>query len=135
MNQINVYTASKLDHAQLWRDLSVHEDWNHVHFTARWPYMVLCEHHAEDPVVRASHFWRHDFADVQRSDLVLVYGVEGEKLRGALVEAGIALGMGKRVMVVGKHPDYGSWQYHPNVLRKVSLDNARISLHSIANGL
>lgn len=54
-----------------------------------------------------------------------------EKLRGGLVEAGMALAMQKTVIVIGKDDDYGTWQYHPNVYRCETFDDARILLRAL----
>lgn len=115
----SVYTASKLRHAAMWRELRVTRP--DVAFTARWPDI---EGQVPDTPENAGAFWTHDVADVRRADAVLVYAEPGEHLRGGLVEAGVALGLGKQVVVVGEHPDYGTWQYHPLVQRARDIDHA-----------
>ena len=119
MRQVRVYTASKLHHAALWRGLR--ETNPGIYFTARWPFFAGAVSDSSDA---AEYFWQDDLADVLRSDVVLVYALSGEKLRGALVEVGAALSLGRVVYVVGKHEDYGTWQYHPNVVRVGTLDKA-----------
>jgi len=117
---IRVYTASKLGTASVWHDL--HAKWPHVYFHARW-----LKHTAigtPDSPENAVRFWIEDEEDVRSADAVLVYGLPGEHLRGALVEAGIAIARRIPVIVVGNHPDYGTWQYHPNVQRVESLEAA-----------
>lgn len=123
MNPTPVYTASKLCHASKW--LALRSLWPEVHFTARWPHLVG---NVSDEEVNAALFWLRDIADVQKSDVVLLYAEEGEHLRGALVEAGAALGLGKRVICVGDHPDYGTWRFHPMVTRLPTLEAARADL-------
>lgn len=130
---ISVYTASKLSLAPLW--LNLISAWPEVHFTARW---------VKDHVSAAGEpkwpgdeahgrvFWQHDWEDVARARVVLCYGRPDEVLRGALVEAGIALGMGKNVIVVGQNASYSTWQYHRNVFRVADLDAARSLLRLIA---
>jgi hypothetical protein len=59
---------------------------------------------------------------------VLVYAEDGEHLRGALIEAGMAIALGKRVIVVGDHPDFGTWQHHPNVAYATDLSHAKSQL-------
>jgi hypothetical protein len=109
---IRLYTASKMTHAAMWRQLRL--VYTNIHFTARWPYL---ETEIPSTPEHAKIFWQDDLLDVSVADAVLCYAEEGEHLRGALVEAGIALGLGKKVIVVGDHPDYGTWQYHPKVIR------------------
>lgn len=110
------YTASKIEHAAKWRRLrrDVRVKW-----TAHWPDIAV-----DSTADNSKWFWQIDHQDIANSDFVLVYAEPGEHLRGALFEAGIAIGTGKRVVVVGEHSDYGTWQYHPGVLRAPDLDAA-----------
>lgn len=118
---IRVYTASKLTAASMWRELA--KEWRDVHFHARWLRHV--ELGTPDDGDNARMFWVEDEEDVNSADAVLVYGREGEHLKGALVEAGMAIASGIPVIVVGEHADYGTWQYHPGVYRVPSLEMAR----------
>lgn len=74
-----------------------------------------------DTPENAANFWKIDEADVLVSDIVLVYAVDGDVLRGALVEAGMAIAYGVPVAVVGTSESYGTWQYHPMVKRFETL--------------
>lgn len=118
MRKTNVYLASKLAHAKKWREL----DWPEINLTARWPHSHVG---VPDTADFARLFWTEDEDDVMSSDVVLVYAEDGEHLRGALVEAGMGIALGKHVIVVGDHPDFGTWQYHPMVLRAKTLEQAR----------
>lgn len=117
---IRVYTASKLTTASLWRELS--KKWPHVLFHARW--LKHNEIGTPDLQEYAGRFWMEDQQDVKCADAVLVYAKEGEHLRGALVEAGMAIAFTIPVIVVGEHPDYGTWQHHPCVERAKDLEEA-----------
>src|SRR5260221_5839328 len=117
---VKVYTASKLRHAELWRALK----WENVIWTARWPFIHVDK--IPDTGGFAARFWEHDMQDVAKADLVLVYAEPEDKLRGALVEVGAALATGKKVIVIGEHEDYGTWQFHPNVIRIARLDEGQI---------
>lgn len=112
MTKPRLYTASNLVHAVRWKHYR-HRWGETIEFTSRWIDMV----HEEEEAT--SHdfmrFWLTDKADVLRSDFLLLYGEREEKLRGALVEAGMALGHGIPVLIIGDHPDYGTWKYHPLV--------------------
>jgi len=119
MRMASVYTASKLRHGPMW--IRLREERQDVFFTARWPDI---EGHVPDTPENAVAFWHHDVADVRKADAVLVYAEPEDKLRGALVEAGIALGLGKQVVVVGDNADFGTWQYHPLVQRAKTIDEA-----------
>jgi nucleoside 2-deoxyribosyltransferase len=121
---MKVYTASKLNKKDLWIELA--RDWTEIQFTARWPVKHVGT--VPDDPCFAKVFWVHDEEDVAAADVVLVYAEPEDKLKGALVEAGMAIATGKHVIVVGEHPDYGTWQYHPRVHRVKSLDDARLLL-------
>lgn len=113
---INIYTASKLQHAETWRNFWVAR--LDVHWTARWIFNTVAIPE-DDPrnVPAAKHYWIDNEQDVRAADVVIGYCAPGETLRGALVEIGIALALGKRVVLVGKEdePCFGTWQFHPLV--------------------
>ncbi len=117
---IRVYTASKITTAPMWRELS--RKWPHVMFHARW--LKHNEIGTPDLKEYAGRFWSEDEQDVKCADAVLVYAAEGEHLRGALVEAGMAIAFKIPVIVVGEHPDYGTWQHHPCVERVKDIAEA-----------
>lgn len=117
---IRLYTASKVHHAGKWRALCATS--RHIQCHARW-----LKHSAmgtPDTAEHAAEFWLQDEQDVRDADAVLVYAETGDRLRGALVEAGIAIAAGIPVIVVGDHPDYGTWQHHPGVRRTADLEQA-----------
>lgn len=122
---IKIYTASTLKHAPLW--VALRDQWPEIEFTARWPvdHMVGDKPKWAEDEPFARIFWQHDLADVTAADLVLCYGDADEKLQGALVEAGMALGQGKQVICVGHSPSFGTWQFHPNVFCVDDLIAAR----------
>lgn len=117
-----VYTASKLSRAQQWIDLRKQRP--DIIWTARWPDLVGKVDN--DTPENCRLFWLHDVADIRRADVVLVMASEGQNLVGALVEAGVALGLGKHVIVVAVSDTkcYGTWQYHPLVSRVNTLEEA-----------
>lgn len=113
-----VYFASKLGHGPRWRAITDPR----IHAHARW--LKHNQLGTPDTAEFASRFWVEDHEDVATADAVIVYGEEGEHLRGALVEAGIAIALKVPVYVIGDHADYGTWQYHPGVTRCATLDAA-----------
>lgn len=119
-----VYTASKLSAAGLWRSLRNNPTWAHVEWTARWPEMTHLEQDAT--IQDFSHFWRIDVTDVQRSDFVLLLGIEtlDAPLRGAIFEAGVAVALGKTVITVMLN-DRHTWKHHPLVCCLDTLEEAR----------
>lgn len=124
---IRVYTASKLSKAAMWRELN--KKWPHVIFHARW--LKHNEIGTPDLPEYAPRFWMEDQQDVKTADAVLVYAEEGEHLRGALVEAGMAIAFIVPVIVVGEHPDYGTWRHHPCVTQVADLNEAAQILKEI----
>ncbi len=124
---LRVYTASKLSSASLW--LQIHAEWPEAYCHARW--LKHTQLGTPDTPEHAARFWVEDEMDVRHADVVLVYGREGEHLRGALVEAGIGIALGKTVIVIGRHPDYGTWQYHPGVRRAADLAEVRSILRTM----
>lgn len=127
---MRVYTASKLHHAPKWRSLI--EAWPEVTFTAHWPLIDVCEMAQSDQdIALCVQGWIINFDDISNSDVVMVYAEPKDHLRGALVEAGMAIPMGKKVIVVGEHTDYGTWRYHPSVLWAADLDEARTLISSL----
>lgn len=134
--KLKVYTASKLTHGPMWVNLN----WPEIEIVARWPFGHAdtqgnpawpenCEAHG-------SIFWKHDEEDVRAADVVLVYASgDSDVLRGALIEVGIAIALQKYVVIVGECLSYGTWKYHPQVLRTKTMDDARSVLKLIASGL
>lgn len=117
---LKVYLASKLYHREYAIKLILaHPE---ICFTNRWQYMEGIP----DEERYAKSFWQLDHADIVLADCVIVYAKCEDKLRGALVEAGIAIGLGKRVIVIGTHSDYGTWINHPSVRRVDTIEEAFI---------
>lgn len=119
---LRVYTASKLQHAEMWESICANN--SDFIFHARWLKHVTTLK-TEDSPENARNFWLQDIEDVKTADAVLVFGTMDEDLRGALVEAGCAIAMGIPIIVAGSSKSFGTWQYHPGVVfRADSLDQA-----------
>jgi nucleoside 2-deoxyribosyltransferase len=126
---IKVYMASKMEHAEKWREL--YSEHPTLHVVSRWPFL---EPFVSPTGENAKKFWQDDVADIAHADAVVVFAKEGEKLRGALVEAGIAIGMGKLVVVIGEHLDYGTWRFHPQVFNATTIEEAFSLIEKQING-
>ena len=113
---IRVYVASRLANAPMIRTLAS----PHLFLCARWLQHVATG--TPDDADHARRFWPEDVADAAGADLLVVYAAPEDHLRGALVEAGVAIHAGVPVVVVGDHPDYGTWRYHPGVMRVAHLE-------------
>jgi len=116
---IKIYGASKIEAHEFWR--SIRHKFVGVEWTARWPDLCLAATTGKDQMPnprQAERAWFIDFQDVRNSDAVMVLApTEDKHLRGALVEAGYGLALGKPVLLIGGHPDFGSWQHYPLVKR------------------
>src|SRR5262249_12139340 len=102
--------------------------WKHegIDLHARWHDQAALEHPEHNLSPEDFHiFWLVDEEDVKASDAVVVFGAADDKLRGALVEAGIAIGAGILTILVGDCPDWGTWQHHPVVARATSMEHAK----------
>lgn len=107
---VKIYLASKLRHSAMAKSLIL--DHPYVTWTNRWQFF---ESEIPDTQEHAVNFWENDFDDVDAADVVLVYGVKGDDLRGALVEAGYGIGKGKRVVCCGDSLSFGTWRFSPRV--------------------
>lgn len=117
---LRVYPASKLSRAPLWRQAE--KDFPQLFLTARW--LRHQEIQTPDDPDFAMEFWREDFEDIKASDAVFIWAEGEEHLRGALVEAGYAIANSIPVYVIGKHKDYGTWQYAQGVYQAASIKHA-----------
>ena len=125
---LRVYTASKLEEYTRW--LKLQETHPGVFFHARW--IKHMQIGTEDRESRAQEFWIQDQEDVESADVLLLYATPGRVMKGALIEAGMAISKGVPVIVVGNEDIYGTWIYHPGVTITGSLDEA-ISLSDKLN--
>lgn len=129
MYKPKVYTASKIRHAQIWRTASTL--YPQIEFTARWISIAKGVPDHLDTTFWNDHdrmiHWIQDVQDVQRSDYLLVFAErdtdDDAQLKGSLIEAGVALGLGKIVLQVGLSPRH-SWTAHPLVFGFDVLDEA-----------
>ena len=115
---VRVYGASLTKHAQMWIDWAEKHS-EVVTLQSRWQAKFVAG--ATETPQDAREFWKEDEHDVEASDILIVYAADGDILRGALVEAGMAIALGTSVYIIGKSESYGTWQYHPSVTRIGSL--------------
>lgn len=91
------YTCGKIWHADKFRHL---RDSVGLPVQSRW-----IDLGQDDPIVTDNKqlLWQMCYEDVRDSDFVLLYSeAESEEQRGALVEIGMAYGMGKPVYAIGR---------------------------------
>jgi hypothetical protein len=131
MYKPKVYTASKLRHHLLWKKMREDIDWDFVEWTASWVDHPEIGNEMSGEEIAGSVFlqaWSQNIYDVRRSDFLLLYSGGENALRGALIEAGCALGIGLQVLAVGVPPDH-TWTFHPAVKCFSSLVGARQHLY------
>lgn len=94
MQQIKVYTSAKLEWATKLK--AVNQDG--FHFNARWLDTADAGRQRLKP---ASHWQQENFDDICAAHFFLLYIEPGDHLKGALVEIGYALGIGKKCWIAG----------------------------------
>lgn len=108
------YTASKVKHAPLWRSLRKRG----YPINSTW-----IDEAGEGESADYSELATRCVNEIRSADFILLYCKPGQLLKGALIEAGIALALGKEVRCVGNchtisrvfksHP---LWKKFPNIL-------------------
>jgi len=116
---LKIYIASKFKHGERWNNGL---EFSRFDLVSRWITHYAGQVPDEPQFCKIG--WIHDLEDVARADALVVYAESGEHLCGALVEVGAALALGKHVVLVGEHPDWGTWQYHPLVHKVLTVDAA-----------
>lgn len=108
-----IYTASKTQHAEKWLALR----------KSGWPIVSTWIDEADDAASPSlTDLWIRCVREASSAAVLLLYVLDGEQLKGALVEVGAALASGVPVVVVG--PVEASWKHHPLVRLCGSLDDA-----------
>lgn len=94
---IKFYTAGKIWHAPKFQRL---RDVLGMPVKARW---IDLDNNSDFVRNKKDELWKQCYEDIRDSDFVLLYSEDfQEEQRGALVEIGMAYGMGKPVYAVGK---------------------------------
>ena len=124
-----VYVASKLNEYKMWQVFANDDEWRFCKFTASWPWKAHLEWETTDrpsaDVLREA--WQINVREVLDSDFVLLYARLNPGLKGALVECGVALGAGIRIVAVGLEPEH-TWGAHHLVIHVPTLKEARAYL-------
>lgn len=122
---IKVYIASKLHYASQFRGYRKSWALDGINLHARWFDQAELETNGSLTPDEFRIFWAVDEEDVKEADALILYAAPSDKLRGALVEAGMAIAWGKLVIVIGDHSDYATWQYHHHVVGATSFEHAK----------
>jgi len=90
-----IYLASKTKHAHMWRDLRA----------AGWPVIsTWIDEAGPGESSDLSDLWVRCVAESSSAHCTLVYAEAGDVLKGAYIEMGCALAVGKPVLTVGLAP-------------------------------
>lgn len=92
--EIKIYIASKLEHAA--KLAALRKDGFHIN--ARWIDTAPIGQQKLKPV---THWQQENFDDIEMADFVILYVEPGDKLKGALVELGVAIRAGKEIWIAG----------------------------------
>jgi len=102
--KIRVYTTAKIIHAEFLKN--IRNKWDEIYWTARWPVTVNLSSEKIKPIV----YWLNDnIDDVVRSDYVILYAEQEDKLNISLGEIGVAIAHGKPIYFVGNNPAFHNW--------------------------
>lgn len=112
---MKIYIASKALHRPQWRDYRKLG----VPIISRW--IDTPDEHLDRELPAGFDFaqlWTQCVEDVVAADVTVVYVEHGEVLKGAILEVGVALGLGKKVVACGPMSTFlanGTWIHHPLV--------------------
>lgn len=112
---IRYYIASQTKYADQWAALP--GEYPQHEFVMTWPAEVRRDPDESD-YARMIELWERNLEEIAICDALILYAEPSDILRGALIEAGAALGRKKFVICVGQH-DYflASWTAHPRVTK------------------
>lgn len=125
---IRVYPSSKVKHAPMWRKLQ--QEVPHVFFDARWIKRAEKEEQMQGDDFH--DLWKECQEDIKDADVLLVYAEDGDQLKGALVEVGMALAFGVQVMLVTAVEDkhvFGTWMHASGVGWTSTMEDAMKKLY------
>jgi hypothetical protein len=121
-----IYIASKAKHRPRWREF---RDINGYDIISKW--IDIPDKFSQDSSgMDYKRLWLNCVQDVRDCDVLVMYAEPGEVMKGALIELGIALGLGKEIIVAGDLGDNGTWWNHPNVQRSdKSVEDLMLYIH------
>lgn len=117
-SQITISILAKLRHAEKFKKLRA--DYPDMHFISRW--IVTADKGSEEQ--KPVYEWmREAEIEIANSHCCVVYAEQGEILKNALVQVGMALAMRIPIYVIGEHKSYAEWQFwQPYVTRVTNLE-------------
>jgi hypothetical protein len=125
---VKVYVASKAKHAVWWQALRAAG----VPIVASWIDAPFNHDGSELSADEWREHWEKCCREASEADIVLMFACAEERQNGALIEAGAALGAGKRVYLVSPHN--WSWKHHPRCRTFATLADAITAIQAAAAG-
>ena len=119
---LRVYLASKLYMAEAWRELRSQQI--DIVITSSWIDSIQSELEGKATPEIFEKGWARNKLDVQKCDVVLVYGAAGDDLRGALVEVGMGIGLDKTIICVGNSRSFGTWIHYEDAYKAKTISEA-----------
>lgn len=118
---LDVYCASKLRHAELWRNLRA----GRLHFVnimSSWIDSPEAQGEADGNYqgpARYADIWTIDCKEASKADFILLYAEEDDwdKLSGSIFEMGSCIARGGSGLIVGYPPERFTWTWHPRITR------------------
>jgi hypothetical protein len=120
---LRVYPSSKVKHAPMWMKLQTKVP--HLFLNARWLKWAERKNSLNTNDFQA--LWKDCQEDIGTSDVLILYTEEGDVLKGCLVEVGMALANGIRVIIVASESNrlsYGTWVHNDSVKWVTSMIDA-----------
>lgn len=117
---MKIYIASKTKHAQKWRYLRDGLKPTGIFITSTW-----IDEAGQGESKDLSDLAHRCIQEAMEADLLIVYGEEGEVLKGALIEIGAAMACGVDVISVGVTlPESSAFTHHPLWFRAETIEAA-----------
>lgn len=115
---MNIYVASKVKHAAMWKAVRQYLLPKNHAITSTW-----IDEAGEGETASYTELATRCISEIAASDVLILYCEPGELLKGALIEVGAALALGKKVAVVGDceslsrvFKSHGLWSEHESIL-------------------
>ena len=126
MDNLKIYAASRTRHAPMWRRLR----------SEGWPIISTWIDEAESgQTADRAELATRCIREASEAHITVVYGEQGEQLKGALIEMGAAMANGHPVVLVGECLSPTSvFLEHPEIWPCVSIEAAAIAINLIVAG-
>lgn len=131
--KLKVYFASHVRHAPKWLVIRDGAWGEHIRVMSTWIEKSGLGKEETLSLNENESNWKRNIDQISLCDVLVVYAEPEDMLRGALIEVGAALSWEIPVLAWGTDgnhhdPRFGSWQYHPLVVRLQTEEQIRAQL-------